>query len=1169
MRYLLLLSLIMINPSYAIEIVSNVTNIEHIKRHTSLYSNSNIEIKKITVGFVAGLSPYDIYLKEEEQYKGISADYLYIIKSLLDIDVDLVAYNTRQDAILAIKNGEIDLLTTSNGYELKYGLTLSSPYKKSVPAIFTNSKTKSRLKNIGMYNEYLPSEKIRKKLPGINLIEYSTPKEAILSVVSNQTDGMITDVYSANYLKNIYYIDNIFFHKFIDMDSNGFSFSLSPDNGHLLKILNALIKEINKSNLIDNKWNGGGVSLPNYDTLIKVRDKKNNSNLKENKINVGLLKYAAPVSYLSRNNEPQGIIVELLELIKVYSGVKFNYVFYTGIDDIENDLKNGIIDISTMVKSSERQNEFIFSHNIIKSEYAKIENKNKDSSKKGSIFSIKNNDLESKLMLSNEDFFYVDSFFYALEELSNNTGDSYAIVPILSANYYISKYFSEKLSLTEVYSDLPEANVNLVANKNKKEILNFLSDVIYLIPDNDINLITNRWQKNSFPEQETWKDYKYTIITITISSSIFLLFILFSAYLLIKGYKNKLKIQDELEIQLEFMQVLLDSIPQPIYVRDDKLDLVISNYSFKVSKLKVDSGAPQNNPSILLKSDYVKSINDGVPILKDRCFLLGDNKVHVYHWIQPFDLKLDKKGIICGWIDITEKISLLDELSEAKEKAESANVAKSQFLATVSHEIRTPINAIFGFLEVLLKSDNVPQQEKDMIGMAFDSSRDLSNLIGDILDMSKIESGKILLVPEKNNIKELVFSIHKTYSNLAKNKGLDFSLCLDENISDELVFDLGKLKQVLINIIGNAIKFTDTGEIKLYLNLCEKLKTGNIIEIKLIDQGIGIPKDAINNIFNAFSQADNHSGLGGTGLGLMISKSICDLMNANFSIESNVGVGTCVSIKMNLQFPYDTNSSKILKSLDKGSFGCGTVDTVHQNRGKILIVDDHAPNRMLLKHQLSYLKFHAEEACSGKEALEKIHNNDFILIITDCNMPNMNGHELTRYIRASETIDVREPIKILGYTANALQSEKDKCLTSGMDDCLFKPLSIEQLNNKINSMLYDDFLKPSPSCEDFERIHSLTEGDIKLVKDILKEIKRENISDNEKIITFMKAKNFNKCKETAHKIKSVADMLDDDYLKSLCLAIIEMDSEKKLQDDILKLNTHLEHINQKIDKYCD
>ena len=320
-RLILLILVLFLTRSYAIDLYSQDINVDSIKRHVTVSEEDANKFKgrTVRVAVVDALSPYDIISYREKTYKGLSADYLYVIKALLALDMEIVLYKTRIEAINAVKAGDVDILATANGYEEHHGLLLSEPYRKDIVGLFTNSRQAKQPKKIGVYHEYLPFSAVKKRFPTSEITEYKTPKEAILSAANNYNDAVIMDLYSANYHKNSQHVNKLYFQDILDIDTKGFSFALH-ENSDLFDIVNEIVKELNYVNLISSRWNGGGVSVPDYYTLQESRNMASQLLPGIKKMRVGLLKNAAPISYLSEDGTPQGIIVELLELIKISEG---------------------------------------------------------------------------------------------------------------------------------------------------------------------------------------------------------------------------------------------------------------------------------------------------------------------------------------------------------------------------------------------------------------------------------------------------------------------------------------------------------------------------------------------------------------------------------------------------------------------------------------------------------------------------------------------------------------------------------------------------------------------------------------------------------------------------------------------------------------------------------
>ena len=481
----------------------------------------------------------------------------------------------------------------------------------------------------------------------------------------------------------------------------------------------------------------------------------------------------------------------------------------------------------------------------------------------------------------------------------------------------------------------------------------------------------------------------------------------------------------------------------------------INQYQF--STLKISGKLPYNfDVRFMIRNDYPKLVNilnsaiDSIS--KDEKNKISQKWVPIVYQKGISFEKLKKYVIIIAiifsifiiWIIFKEikdkkREQLKKELIKAKEKAEQAAKAKSEFLANMSHEIRTPLNAMFGFIQIL-QDKQLDEESRKYLNIIEKSGENLLTIINDILDFSKLESGKLHIEKIEFNPKEEFEIIYNLFLSKAKEKNITLKLNI-ENLKYNIISDPTRLKQVIANLLSNAIKFTPQNKnITLTIKYNEK-KEMLYIEVK--DEGIGIAKNKLKTIFEAFSQADNSTTrkYGGTGLGLTISYRLIELLNGKLKVISKEDKGS------RFYFAIPAKKGKLIsqKEIKKEI-------TDKKYNYHILLVEDNKANQLFMSVILKKMGITFDIANDGIEAVEKFKNNKYNFILMDENMPNMNGIEATKKIREIEKKKHLKPITIIALTANALAGDKEKFILAGMNYYLSKPLNIEKLKEILDKL---------------------------------------------------------------------------------------------------------------------
>ncbi|WP_150651951.1 transporter substrate-binding domain-containing protein [Pseudomonas fluorescens] len=1112
--------------------------------------------------------PFDMTVSGKD-YEGLTADYAGLLGQATGLPIRVQRFPSRDAAIRALVDGQVDLLGTANGFEASNAnLALSTPYAVDQPVLVTREdETRSLTEGLAglrlsMVYHYLPLPEVKALYPKALITCYPSYQNAINAVAFDQADVFLGDTLSTHYMINKGYLNNVRMANFGKQEAQGFSFAVRRNNPQLLAIVDSVLKAVPASarDNIAKRWSAGS-DLLLTDQKLQLTQREEAWLKQHPVVSVVVNEAFAPLTFFDNDGNFRGISADLLELIRLRTGLRFEIrrsrndaEMIQQIDRHQADL------IAALLPSTEREKTLNFSRPYLENSYVLLTRKSADGPT--NLGQLKGKQLA--IAQGNPMVEYLRREYPRIQLIE--TADTFSAVSLLAeghvegavnslviANYFISsRIFNQPLQITTTIGT-GQAAFSLATARDNTELTSIINKALLSIAPDELGVINGRWRGYSTASQNIWHNYQRLFYQVIIGACLLLLLLLaWNAYMR-HQIKQRQAAERALNDQFEFMRSLVDGTPHPIYVRDRQGLLQSCNESYLeafnakredvIGKSVIEGTLSNAFEAQAFQADYQRVVAEGAPMVVDRPLHIGNRRLTIYHWILPYrDSSGDVKGIIGGWIDISERRQLFEELRTAKERADEANRAKSTFLATMSHEIRTPMNAVIGMLELTLRRMDQQHPDRSSIDTAYHSAKDLLGLIGDILDIARIESGRLSLCPERVNLVDTVTSVARIFDGLARQKNLSLQVIFNPpDLAVDVYLDPLRFKQVLSNLVSNAIKFTEQGHVRITLDLMNTDAPARaLLQLTVQDSGVGISAEDQQRLFEPFAQTENSSqqGRSGAGLGLVISRNLCEMMGGQLQLSSQPGIGTQICLSLALEtLPIQVNT---IKSEPAIKTSCSPL--------RVLVVDDHPANRLLMCQQLEFLGHHfsiAENGCSGLELWTAGH---FDLVIVDCNMPLMNGYELTRAIRQHELQTRSPPCTVLGFTANAQPEEIQRCKQSGMNDCLFKPLSLSLLSQWVDGITP---MSTSPAFN-LQNMNMLTGGNPAQARRLLAELLKSSRLDRQELLALSPEHDRGALAVVAHKIKGAARIAQATRVIESCDALEQACAEALATTEIAR-----------------
>lgn len=606
------------------------------------------------------------------------------------------------------------------------------------------------------------------------------------------------------------------------------------------------------------------------------------------------------------------------------------------------------------------------------------------------------------------------------------------------------------------------------------------------------------------------------------------------------------------------LEAILDNSPAIITVKDINGRFILTNKRF-------EDTFGYSGPSVLHKSEEDLRSPETAQQLKelDKYVLLnkrnldleislearGEMKDFLFTSFPIVSETGEIRAIGCMATDISAKKKEDRQKAELEVRARSAvesSRLKSEFLANMSHEIRTPLNGILGMTR-LLQETSLNRTQRQYLQTINQSSDHLLSVINDILDLAKIEANKIEVEETHFTLAELTKSVERLLKFSAKNKGIRFVVKTNKDFKKELVGDYGRIRQILLNLANNAIKFTENGTVSILSSITPESDNISKLRLEVVDTGIGISKSDMAKIFAPFVQADNSRSRrhGGTGLGLVICQKLAHLMNGSIGVNSAPGVGSTFWVEI----PLAVNATKRIAS---SKTAVRRIHSKNQKQLRVLIAEDNKINQLVICKMLQILGHHCTVVDNGLKAYQEIQNNIYDLIFMDCHMPVLDGISATQKIRALETASATIPI--IALTADLMKGSKQRCMDAGMNAFLGKPIDVNQLSMAIEQLMLNQV--PFTQVKKMNKAHVLNQHALKKLEilnsegtsDIIEELITDFLSKSPRLLSHIRRhvqqSNFEAIFKDAHTLKSTAAIVGANIVSQNARALEHMSKRK-------------------------
>ncbi|KAF1006485.1 MAG: Virulence sensor protein BvgS [Luteibacter sp.] len=1005
------------------------------------------------------------------ELEGLGPDYLKEIARQLGVTLQTRVYPTWPALLAALARGEIDVATSVTPLEQGMpGIRIGATYFESLPALVErldgppiHRPGELIGKRLAVHTGYFDVEALRRELPETTLVETESTADALSRVRSGEVAAYIDNPYSAREFVSRLKMD----HELgvgmpLALPISSLAFAVPETRAPIGRAIDLALGDLTAADhgRLRARWVGRDIAPRPQLGGIPLSEKEKAWLHDLPPLRLGVDPSYVPFSLITGQGEAEGLALDYVREIAAELGVRVTQVPSEDWAGTVDKVRHGQVDLVAAINPQSATSPDLeasvsyldFPIMIVTREGAPTIAGLEDLAGKRVIGNVTREPIRRLLSrIPNAEIVAAPTEAEGLRRLAAGGGDAF-VGNLASIDYLIRENFLGQLKVAAPTGENEPIAIG-VRRELADQLLPLVNRVLMNLPTHRQQEIRNTWFASHYVVGPTWKEFAGRVLPFAVLLLASLIAISYAYINLRRETRRRERTERRLaEVTAHVPAVVYEAVRgtdgaySMTYVGGDPQSILGMEPAQMLAGGESMLVPVATEERAAMREAFERSARDLRPLHVTVRAQVGGRVRYLSSDAVPLAAADGTVRWNGYWVDVTAQELASRHLAHARDEAEAATRAKSDFLATISHEIRTPMNGVIGLLDVLERT-RLDDTQRRMVATIEHSAEALLHILDDVLDFSKIEAGHLTLDPRPSDPRAIVEGALAIMAGQAEGKGLHLVSRMDGALALAVLVDDGRLRQVLLNLLGNAIKFTAEGEVAIDVVVAEQVGARQRLVITVTDTGIGIHAAKLRHVFAPFSQAESSTTrrFGGTGLGLSISRRLIERMGGHIAIDSEPGQGTRMVVTLELQVVDVPFSPEIAGNPD--------IAPINRHPGmRILLAEDHPVNQELVRVQLGMHGYACDVVDDGQAALDALERSSYDLLLVDCHMPRVDGYAVAREVRRREA-GGNTRLPIVAMTADARADQRDLCLAAGMDDLLRKPIRLEAFHEAVERWL--------------------------------------------------------------------------------------------------------------------